>query len=277
MSTITIETAKCSGCGICSEECPSSALCLDGKSVVFATPRLCLSCGHCAAVCPAGAITSSDFSVQPIDERLPLDRLLFHRKRSVRSFKKERVEREKLASLVEYAEKAPSSHNHRNRSYMIVTGPEEIRRLSTAIAGYYAGLIRLLNPLTLRLMSLFSKPAFQEMSHLVDSFKHLLAQHREGGDGVFRSSSAIICIAAPAGSPHSKDDCLAAQHYMMLFGKTVGIDSFVVGYAQAAHKRLEKLLGVDKGLSIWAVSAFGYGRYRYANEVRYAPPAIAWR
>jgi Fe-S-cluster-containing hydrogenase component 2 len=49
---VTIE--KCSGCGTCSEICPTEAIRIeDGKAVITMD---CIACGACPRVCPEGAI-----------------------------------------------------------------------------------------------------------------------------------------------------------------------------------------------------------------------------
>lgn len=60
-----IDAEKCTGCWLCVENCPVSALRLSEPKrkgdcaihSVLAEPRKCTGCGRCAAVCPIGAIT----------------------------------------------------------------------------------------------------------------------------------------------------------------------------------------------------------------------------
>lgn len=143
-------------------------------------PQLCIPCGHCAAICPKGAIISSEsnhrqpFIIQQIPENLRVDKLLFHKKRSIRAFKNETLEKEQIEQLIQYAEKAPSSHNLRNRLYLVITKKEDIEAIKTQIVKHYKFMVKLLNPLTLTLISVFSKPAYHELSEYVLAFKHLI-------------------------------------------------------------------------------------------------------
>ncbi|HSB33934.1 MAG TPA: 4Fe-4S binding protein [Nitrospirota bacterium] len=49
-----VTTEKCSGCGTCSEICPTEAIRIeDGKAGITMD---CIACGACPRVCPEGAI-----------------------------------------------------------------------------------------------------------------------------------------------------------------------------------------------------------------------------
>jgi heterodisulfide reductase subunit A len=58
-----IDEARCSGCRICNDLCPYSAIEYDGARMVTSIrTALCQGCGVCVAACPAGAIAGSSFS-----------------------------------------------------------------------------------------------------------------------------------------------------------------------------------------------------------------------
>jgi len=63
----TIDAGKCSGCRVCNELCPYSAITfLADKGVSEVNPALCQGCGTCIAACPAGAISGTGFSDEQI-------------------------------------------------------------------------------------------------------------------------------------------------------------------------------------------------------------------
>ena len=63
----SINEDKCSGCRICNDLCPFSAILYHADCMVSeVNPALCQGCGTCIAACPAGAISGTGFSDEQI-------------------------------------------------------------------------------------------------------------------------------------------------------------------------------------------------------------------
>ncbi|MGH9010301.1 MAG: FAD-dependent oxidoreductase, partial [Acidimicrobiia bacterium] len=56
----------CTRCGRCSQECPFSAIELDGKGFPAINPERCRRCGICMGACPVQVISFEDYSVQQL-------------------------------------------------------------------------------------------------------------------------------------------------------------------------------------------------------------------
>lgn len=283
MNNIIIDQSKCVKCRKCITICSSNVLSFEKEKVEISHPEFCGSCGHCAAICLEDAISAhpnnqkNPFIVKKISADLPKNRLLFHEKRSVREFKDQLLPNYLIKELIKYGEKAPSSENLRQRMYYVITDKNKIDELEQLIARYYQKLLRVLNPWVLKLISLWNKKTAIELKNLVVDFKRVIAEEKKNQQPVFRDAPCIICTAAPNNNAQSKDDCLAAQHYMMLYGHTQQIGSCIIGYAQYAHKKMERYLNVPKGYSIYAVTIFGYAKYFYEKEIEYTnEPDIFW-
>jgi heterodisulfide reductase subunit A len=62
-----INEAYCSGCKICNNLCPYTAITFDEeKEVSVINEMLCKGCGTCVAACPSSAITGKGFSDKQI-------------------------------------------------------------------------------------------------------------------------------------------------------------------------------------------------------------------
>ncbi len=63
----TVNEEHCSGCRICNDLCPFSAILFHEETKVSeVNPALCQGCGTCVAACPAGAISGTGFSNEQI-------------------------------------------------------------------------------------------------------------------------------------------------------------------------------------------------------------------
>ncbi len=56
---ITIDEARCTGCGVCLDLCPQEAIVLDAERAEI-RQELCSGCGICVSACPQGAIQEAD-------------------------------------------------------------------------------------------------------------------------------------------------------------------------------------------------------------------------
>ena len=59
VSTLEIDTGKCTGCGRCVEVCPRGVLYLSERKVAVKDRDLCIECGGCESNCEFGAVRVS--------------------------------------------------------------------------------------------------------------------------------------------------------------------------------------------------------------------------
>ncbi len=64
-----VDSAMCSGCGICLGVCPHQAIILQ-ESCAVVQDALCQGCGSCAAACPSSAITARHFTDGQIEAEI---------------------------------------------------------------------------------------------------------------------------------------------------------------------------------------------------------------
>ncbi len=72
LGKVTIDSAKCTGCGLCARDCPTRALAFsdsvesDSYQLLF-KHNLCIACGQCLEICPEQCLS--------LERTLELDRL----------------------------------------------------------------------------------------------------------------------------------------------------------------------------------------------------------
>lgn len=125
MANILINRDKCIGCGQCERDCLCDAIYMDEGKAKVGT-KGCIKCGHCIAVCPKEAITLGSIENINWDQNNPgmergsapepeafLDFLKF--RRSIRHYKKQDIEAEKLDMIIEAGRYAPTAGNRQAR------------------------------------------------------------------------------------------------------------------------------------------------------------------
>lgn len=279
---VVIDKEKCILCGNCIEVCGSKSLEIIDKKVVLVTPSSCNMCGHCAAICPTDTITAGSESSLPFKivnfekDFTEIEELLTN-KRSVREFKDKEIEKNVLEKLIHYAEKSPSSSNKRKREYIVVTDKNKILELENSVLQKFNSLKKIVNPVLTGGVKIFNKKMAKNLEGVREDVDRMNRFYAKKDYPIFRGAPALVFILAPTKEVQALDDCVIAQQYMMLYGQSIGLGSCVIGYAQYAHKSVEKVLNVKKGYSIFAVSTFGYPKYKYKKEIQFTnTPDVRW-
>ena len=57
VTTLKLDTATCTGCGVCAEICARAVFEMREKKSAIVEPDACIECGACAKNCAWGAIT----------------------------------------------------------------------------------------------------------------------------------------------------------------------------------------------------------------------------
>ncbi|MBN1605328.1 MAG: nitroreductase family protein [Polyangiaceae bacterium] len=278
---ITIDSARCQGCGLCATHCSEAVLTHDGQG----TPRVgdlshCLDCHHCVAACPSGAITHGRVAPTAVrygDIGAETMENFLRAKRSCRHFQSRALTRAELARLVGVAATAPSSKNCEERAFTVITDPEVLAALRRDIVKSNRRLLRLLHLLTSRpLRWLLPRETAAALRRMIPSFVRCLARESEGHDAVFHQAPAVICIAGIAPDPFGKDNALAAQHYLMVLAEAMGLGTCIMGYAQANPRALARRLCLPRLYRIYAVIAVGWPAYRFHHAADRKPPRVQW-
>ncbi|MCR4945172.1 MAG: nitroreductase family protein [Clostridium sp.] len=135
-----VNTDKCIGCTLCTQDCIVSDIeMIDGKSHI--KNEACIKCGHCIAICPVGTVSSNDEEDYSMDEVIEYnkedfdidsERLMNFMKfrRSVRLFKEDDVEEEKIEKILEAGKFTQTGSNVQDVSYVVIKDKiQELRKM----------------------------------------------------------------------------------------------------------------------------------------------------
>lgn len=127
---INIDKNLCIGCGLCVSDCPQQNIFLDEEKKATLKLQDCIKCGHCVAVCPQEAVSMTGFDEPPAEirgTRLNPDELLdaIKSRRSIRSFKEQKISREDIDMIIEAGRWTPTGKNVQNVSYVVIENEME--------------------------------------------------------------------------------------------------------------------------------------------------------
>ena len=125
---LMIDVEECIGCGQCKSVCIRDNIEID--EVAFETGSNCFECGHCMAICPTKAITLKIFKgrenriveYNPNEIPVDYDDLLdfLKQRRSMRWFKKKKIDKDTFNKLIEGAYYSPSAQNQQDVEFVVL-------------------------------------------------------------------------------------------------------------------------------------------------------------
>jgi nitroreductase/NAD-dependent dihydropyrimidine dehydrogenase PreA subunit len=272
---IVINGEKCIGCGSCVKDCsPNNIEIVDSKARV--KNATCLECGHCIAVCPMNIVSSDEYDMSDVKEYdkntfdiKPENLLNFIKfRRSIRQFKNQPIEDEKLLKIIEAGRFTATAANSQKVSYVVVREKNipELRRLA---------LESLCDSIKATSLQSQQNPAIaryaQRFMEMYESDK------KEPGknDGLFFNAPAVILIAADS----AVDAALAASN-MELMTFALGLGTFYSGFLMRAVQgsaKISNFLGLADSQSVKVCLVLGYPDVTYLRTVPRKSANIIWR
>ena len=254
---ISIQREMCIGCGACVKDCGRKVLAMeDGKPVVKG--GLCNGCLHCYAICPVGAVSCTEPTVDGAEEwrysenRIDPDQLLraMKSRRSIRQFRDQPVEREKLLRILEAARYAPTAGNQQTTEFVV---------LQDTVGEVVSGTLQML------------KAAAEEPANAAvpvpeqyrERWIRMEKDYREQGvDGLFYGGPAVLLVTGPDAISAS---LTAANAELMSYA--LGLGCVYVGFLQYACAVnpgvMEPLLGFAPGQKLVCALVIGYPAVDY--------------
>ena len=273
MALLIIDETKCKKDGICARECPMVIIKLkDGNGFPEMVPggeAICNSCGHCVAICPHGALSHARV---PIDNSPAIDKELeiseeqavqfLRSRRSVRFFKKQPVEKEKLQRLIEIARYAPSGGNLQMVEWMVFTGADKIKE----IAGGAVEWMR--------------KVMAKAPQSVPPYFPLIIGAWDMGYNSLTWSAPALIVAYAPKEATTGMVDVSLALSYLELAAPKLGLGTCWAGLVEGALQgsaAVREAVGLPEGHPYHYPMMVGYPKPKYTRLPERKRPKITWK
>ena len=274
MTLLKVDRSRCTGDGLCVQECPIGIIRLEGKKkypfVDLADTPLCINCGHCVAVCPQEALDHTKMPLQdctPIVKEHSIDHLkalqFLRSRRSIRAYKDDPVDKEEIQQLLEVARYAPTTTNSQLVEYVVISDKRKIRELARRTIDWISDALR--NDVQNRL------PGY--MSRFVSAWE-------KGEDPVLRNAPVVLLAMAPQEAAHGMIDIAMALSYIELIAPALGLGTCLAGLLQRGLLKIPSLkeaIGLPKGYPHHFPLMMGYPKFKYQRLPERKMPKITWR
>ena len=273
MGLLIVDESKCKQDGICAAICPSHVIGLGGKDKFPKIPtRLengCIQCGHCVSVCPHGALDHRlvpKASCPPIDPSLLITERqaeqFLRSRRSVRVFKDDKVEKEKIQRLIEIARYAPTAGNSQPITWRVVTDRKTLERTADLTADF--------------------------LQHVIDTrqkgdypvyYPAMVKGHKAGQDPIVRRAPVLLIASTPEMRSNGTVDISLAFSYLELMAPNLGLGTCWAGLVYSAllnDARVRELLGLPEDAGHYYAMLLGYPKFKFQRLPMRRPPKIDW-
>ncbi|MGB9979187.1 nitroreductase family protein [Methanobacterium sp.] len=271
-------------CNKCVEICPEGILKRNGGVPEIVDNGYCMSCGHCVSICSVSAIIHQNFSkksIHNIDPNLEVstDHILeiLRTRRSIRSFKSNKVEKELLEKIIDAANFAPSAKNKQTTKYAVVQDEHTLDAITKITFNFMKEAIKLFNDPSF--ISSVDPDEAKIFSTIKPSYAHIVNAYEQGNDMILHNAPVLLFFYAKKGALSAEVNANLALHNAALMSAGIGLGSFYAGYITGASSRTEyigKLLNIPDNHEIHAVLAIGYPKFQFKQWMDKKQPVIKW-
>jgi nitroreductase len=253
-------------------------------------PAVCNGCGHCRAVCPTDAprlekMAEAEYASSPSPKEIPLPAafLSFARsRRSIRRYREQPVEEEKLRMIVEAGRFAPTGGNRQGIGFSVVRGRKALDRVC-ALAGEIlrqkGKRLREAREQSLRRKQPLPEE-FQNERYAPEIYERFAEQREKGADRLLYHAPALILLHRKRGIVlRSELEVGIASAHMVLMAETLGLGTCYIGFLVTAvedSEELGRMLRVPAGHQTHATLTVGYPEGRFPKLVARNPARVEW-
>ncbi len=273
---VTCDPEKCSRCGLCAEVCHEGCITLlpDGPRIDQA---LCSTCAQCVAICPNQALAWDGVAPAAFErQRLPaaeqLDEL-FKQRRSIRKFKRDKIDRLLLAEIVSRGIYAPTHAFHLRA--IVVDDEALIALLDQAIVSY----CRWIHFVLYRLKVVGVLAGWLGYGDEVVKAKPKIEATLAQGHAFGSLPTAFIFVVGDKRVPLSEASAQYALANMMYYGQAKGVGTCLWANGPLfidKHRVARRRLGLTPNERIFGAMYLGHPAVRFSNKVNGKSLAIQW-
>lgn len=259
-----IDKEKCIHCGLCIKDCSALALKFDENKIPQIDENRCFKCQHCLAVCPTGALSvcnkhpkNSDSIIEHDSENI-LN--LIKSRRSIRHYKQQNLELEKIQKLKEMLNYVPTGCNNHRLHFSFIDDIEVMNEFRNYVNG------KIVEALT-------KKP----VKAIVNKFGRLTKAFVDGADIIFRGAPHLIVVSTPVNAPCYKIDPTIALSYFELYAQSLNIGTCWCGLAEfclLVMPELSEYLNIPEGYKASYVMLFGEPDIKYSRTIQPEPYSV---
>lgn len=254
---VIINYNLCIDCLGCYKICPLKVMGLKEEKVKIERPDNCISCGHCISVCPVKAISGDFVSSIPgkntecikAAQYTEIKDLIISR-RSIRSYDKREVEKEKVQKILNLAAYAPTGGNRQQVKYVVIgsKGTNNLEKLAN---------------------DFFVKKYEDKIGDIV----------READFSVLLGAPVLIGFYSDL--KYVDVDCVIAAHNAVLAATSMGLGTCYNGILMRAYsesKEIQEFFGLSENYRIHIFIVLGYpdSSVKYYHTIIRNDPNILW-
>ena len=284
-AAVSIESALCTGCGLCVSVCKDFYLRMHEGKACLAPQSLfgCVGCGHCMAVCPADAIRvrgrgldpQHQFALPPRHCAADFASLhaLLQRRRSVREFLPDAVAPEQITAILDAARTAPTGVPPSDVNVLVLDSLEKNRAFARDFCEHLKTLRWLTAPWFLAMMRPFWGRANHELfSNFVRPALAAFTSSMDAGANIVTYDAPLLMYfyASPWADPA---DPIVAATLAMLAAEAQGLATCMIGSVHplvqwgGSAARFRQRYGIRYKSREGLVVLFGHARVHYARGI----------
>lgn len=277
---IAIDEEKCISCGICTNICPGYLEMVNKKvKVSDDSPFGCIQCGNCMMLCPKECISVkgkwvSKDKISPLVGHKPhVDDLfyLFKKRRSIRKFKDQVIEKEVLEKIIDAGTTAPMGLPPSDLKVLVINGKDNVHTFGDDLCKAFVEMLNFFKPIVLAsFRPILGKVQYRIYKEFIlPIIKDTVEKWDKGEDILFYNAPAVIVFY---GNEFSiLEDAVLASTHCQIAADALGLGSCVIGSIGPGLEKSKKTrakYGIKKGDKVHTGFILGYPVTEFKRSVK---------